>query len=77
MGVLFVYISFTRLLTFPAMKAMKSPKQAAILMAMRRFVASESQPMIGGPTKKPKKLMLETMVMAMLAFIVPNFPAIL
>lgn len=28
----------------------------------------------GRPTRKPKKLMLETMVMAMLAFIVPRRP---
>ena len=63
--------------TLPAKKAMKRPKQAAMARAMRRSVASESQPIIGGPTKKPKKLMLDTMVRAMLAFIVPNLPAML
>ena len=48
-----------------------------MLMAMRRPVASASHPITGGPTRKPKKLMLETMVIAMLALMVPNFPAIL
>lgn len=65
------------LFTSTAIKAIISPKQAAILRAIRRLVASESQPMTGGPTKKPKKLMLETMVMAMLALIVPSLPAML
>ena len=46
-------------------------------MAMRRPVASASHPITGGPTRKPKKLMLETMVMAMLALMVPSFPAML
>lgn len=66
-----------RLPTFPATKAMKMPKQAGKHKAKRKLVASASQPMIGGPTRKPKKLMLETMVMAMLAFMVPNLPAML
>ena len=66
-----------RLLTFVATNAIINPRQAAILMAMRSPVASESHPMIGGPTRKPKKLILETIVMAMLALIVPNLPAML
>ena len=63
--------------TFAETNAIISPRQAAMLMAMRRPVASASHPITGGPTRKPKKLMLETMVMAMLALMVPNFPAIL
>ena len=63
--------------TFAAKKAIIKPKQAAILMAIRSPVASASHPITGGPTRNPKKLMLETMVMAMLALIVPNFPAML
>ena len=66
-----------RLLTFVATNAIINPRQAAILMAMRSPVASASHPMTGGPTRKPKKLILETIVMAMLALIVPNLPAIL
>ena len=63
--------------TFAETNAIISPRQAAMLMAMRRPVASASHPITGGPTRKPKKLMLETMVMAILALMVPNFPAIL
>jgi len=63
--------------TFAATKAIIKPRQAAMLMAMRRPVASASHPITGGPTRKPKKLMLETMVMAMLALMVPSFPAML
>ena len=53
--------------TFAATNAIIRPRQAAMLMAMRKSVASASHPITGGPTSKPKKLMLETMVMAMLA----------
>ncbi len=53
--------------TFAATNAIIRPRQAAMLMAMRRSVASASHLITGGPTRKPKKLMLETMVMAMLA----------
>lgn len=63
--------------TFAATNAIIKPRQAAMLMAMRRPVASASHPITGGPTRKPKKLMLETMVMAMLALMVPSFPAML
>ena len=66
-----------RLLTFVATNAIINPRQAAILMAIRSPVASASHPMTGGPTRKPKKLILETIVMAMLALIVPNLPAML
>lgn len=66
------YILFS---AFPARKAMKRPKQAAAESATLRPVSSDSQPITGGPTRKPKKLMLDTMVMAILAFIVPSFPA--
>jgi len=40
---------------------------------MRSPETSASHPMTGGPTRKPKKLMLDTMVMAMLALAVPNW----
>lgn len=63
-----------RLLTLTEINAIINPKQAAMLRAMCRLVASESQPMTGGPTKKPKKLMLDTIVMAMLALMVPSLP---
>ena len=66
-----------RLLTFVATNAIINPRQAAILIAMRSPETSASHPMTGGPTKKPKKLMLDTMVMAMLALTVPNLPAML
>lgn len=35
---------------------------------MRSPETSASQPITGGPMRKPKKLMLDTMVMAMLAY---------
>ena len=63
--------------TFAATNAIIRPRQAAMLMAMRRPVASASHPITGGPTRKPKKLMLETMVITMLALMVPSFPAML
>ena len=63
--------------TLPAIKAMKRPKSAARHKAMRKPVISDNHPMTGGPTKKPKKLMLATTVMAKLALMVPNLPAIL
>ena len=40
---------------------------------MRSPETSASQPITGGPTRKPKKLMLDTMVMAILALAVPNW----
>ena len=70
-------MAFYSLQTFPATKVIISPRQAAIDKATRRLVASESQPMTGGPTKKPKKLMLDTMVLALLALMVPSLPAML
>ena len=62
-----------RLLTFVATNAIINPRQAAILIAMRSPETSASQPITGGPMRKPKKLMLDTMVMAMLALTVPNW----
>ena len=61
------------LLTFVATNAIINPRQAAILIAMRSPETSASQPITGGPTRKPKKLMLDTMVMAILALTVPNW----
>lgn len=40
---------------------------------MRSPETSANQPITGGPMRKPKKLMLDTMVMAMLALAVPNW----
>lgn len=56
---------------------MISPNNEAMLRATRRLKASASQPITGGPMRKPKKLMLDTMVMAMLALTVPYLPAML
>ena len=58
-------------------KSMLIAEVNSVMMTERRPVASASHPITGGPTRKPKKLMLETMVMAMLALMVPSFPAML
>jgi len=45
--------------------------------AIRRSVISDTKPINGGPIIKPKKLIEETAVIAMLAEIVFNLPAVL
>ena len=54
-----------------------SPNDEATASAILKFVASDNNPISGGPIINPKKLMEETMVIAILAELLCNLPATL
>src|SRR5258708_3945072 len=64
-----------QLLTFPANIEVPKPNKAIIVNDHLKLAACATKPMSGGPSKKPRKLMLETAASAKPGDIFPVFPA--
>ena len=68
-----VYESFV--FTFPANRVVPSPSRATRAKEAFSDEASAMKPITGGPTRNPRKLMVETAASAALADIEEDFPA--